>query len=62
MKIKLTFVVDVSDAEWKSFLEKYSDVKDETQAETLAREAIAHWDSEGLLATGDEPVWEWSQP
>ena len=62
MKIKLTFVVDVSEIGWKSYLQSYPDFKDENQAETLAREAIAQWDSEGLLALGDEPEWEWALP
>ena len=38
---------------WQRYLVQYPNFVGETYVETLAREAIAAWDTEGLIVTDD---------
>lgn len=52
MKMRLQFDLDVNEQGWRDYHEQYPGFQEdqsETIAETLIREAIANWDSEGLL-------------
>lgn len=61
MRLVLRFDVDVSEEGLARYYEEYPAFQrdyHETPAMTIAREAIAAWDSEGLLVSGpEEPTW-----